>query len=138
MLCTDTIDESTQLIMNKFPELDIQLSILSPSPESLRRGHNEIIYIHHANNHFITSTNKGGRLAVYDSLNINTKSSTNSLILAQLAQIYTDDNKIDNPIILNRHHPHMIHSQKGSYDCGLFALAYAVDIAFNSDPGQVS
>jgi hypothetical protein len=135
MLCDNSLTEGLQLLMNQFPSLNTQPTCLSSFPELLQYSALPTIFIHHSRLHsyFTSSTNIGGQLTIYDSLNKGNDSS----VLAQLTKIYSESNSSDDPIILNRTYPYMRFKQVCGVDCGCFALAYAVDIANGTDPTDV-
>ena len=86
------------------------------------------IQIHHdANNHWVCSTydNNLQRVLLYDSLN---KKQTTMELDTQLALIYATD-AMQLSVTVPR-----IQTQKGGYDCGLFAFASATCIAAGIDP----
>ena len=89
------------------------------------------VQIHHIcnGNHWVTSSaDEQGTISVYDSLCHGEDLSSN--LKAQIASIYkTDDPSIT---VLKR----SVRQQGGS-DCGLFAVAFAYDIASGTDPGNV-
>jgi ribonuclease HI/exonuclease III len=90
------------------------------------------IFIHQSDNHFVTSSNIDGSLKVYDSFN----NPISRKIRKQLAKIYSSDNKINHTFIRSAKQVPVAVRQIGGVDCGLFAIAYAVDLAFGNDPAK--
>ena len=116
-----------KLLSVDFPNLFFQ-EVIIPT-EHLAPTSTHTIHIHHnGHDHYCTSTNIHRDVTVYDSLN--TPPSTD--LIAQITRIYSDDN-----------HPPTTQQvripfrQQGGRDCGLFALAYAVDLAYGNDPSKI-
>ena len=81
-----------------------------------------------AKGHFVTSTSLTNKVKIYDSRNI--KPTTE--LLEQITAIYSCDSTI--PEILQVTLPA---HQNGSADCGLFATAYATDLAIGNNPVEI-
>ena len=123
MLDDNVINAAQKLIKKKFPLVDgLQDTLLAQT--SFSRCTSEGVQIHHTGKiHWITSSSIGGQqVNVYDSLYADLTDSTEK----QLAQCY--QNYIDHAGQLHVKMP-LIQQQKGSTDCGLFAIAYAYELA---------
>ena len=87
------------------------------------------IHIHHnGKGLFATSFSLTNKVKIYDSLNI--KPTTEPL--EQITAIYSCDSTI--PEILQVALPAC---QNGNVDCGLFAIAYATDLAIGNNPAEI-
>ena len=78
--------------------------------------------------HFVTTTSVGGNVKIFDSLNL----SPSSDLMKQIRVLYSPDITIT-PTVLKAE---LRSIQLGSKDCGLFAIAYAVEIAYGNDPAK--
>ena len=126
-LCDRIIDAAMQLLIRDNPQLFMQsvilphsLLIYSPTPT---------IHVHHVGgNHFVTSStvDNPGLVTVYDSLNSN-KFSTE--LNQQITSIYSPDTFA--PTIRQAH---IVNPQKGGIDCGIFSIAYAIELIAGNDP----
>ena len=91
----------------------------------------ESIQIHFTRqNHWVCSTSIGGYLRVYDSAG---SKRLNASMEAQLAEIYKS--------LVQGNHLEVelppVQIQNGELDCGVFAIAFAYDLAAGNDPTQV-
>ena len=99
------------------------------SPSLLTYSKKPTIHIHHvAGNHFITSStvSNAAVVTVYDSLNTPNLSKQ---LEEQITSIYSPDRA--SPTIRQAR---ISHSQEGGVDCGLFSIAYAIELAAGNDP----
>ena len=127
-LCDRLIDVSMSLIWKKFPNFEFQsaclgadLLVYNPYPS---------IHIHHTGaNHFVTTTSLGGPVRLFDSLNLE----PTQQLLDQISSIYSPDKSVT-PSILQ---VSVASEQQGPYDCVIFALAFARELASNEDPSTV-
>jgi hypothetical protein len=71
------------------------------------------------------STSFGSKVSIYDSLN----SSPTQQFLQQITALYSPANSIP-----ESHQAVIVHPQEGSTDCGVFAIAYAFELALGNDP----
>jgi len=127
--------QAMKLVMLQKPHLQIQPTSISSIPDLLQYSDDDTIYIHHNGaRHFTTSTSMGGKVRTYDSLNLTP--TTN--LLQQITAIYAPNNNSNHPRIQQMIHTRIKHKQKGSVDCGVFAIAYAVDLAFGEDPRDIA
>jgi hypothetical protein len=127
--------KAMQMLMYQKPELKIQPTSLSQAPGMLQRSVAPTLFIHHTGkqHHFVTSTSIGGTVRVYDSLNL---SPSHSLI-EQMSAIYTANGKADR-VRMRQAAPSRVElKQVGSTDCGVFAIAYAVEVALGTEPREV-
>ena len=89
----------------------------------------ESIHVHHdGRDHFVTTTSDGGNVKIFDSLNL----SPSSDLMKQIRVLYSPDVTIM-PTVLKAE---LRSIQLGSKDSGLFAIAYAVEIAYGNDPAK--
>ena len=90
----------------------------------------ETIHIHsNGRGHFITITSIPGKVKIFDSLNL----SPSPELMKQICTLYSPDPNIT-PTTLKAEIRSL---QSGYTDCGLFAIAYAVEIAHGYDPASV-
>ena len=126
-ICDNIVNAAASLLMRVNPLLNIQSATLDSS--LLSHNPMESIHIHHnAAHHFVTTSSFGGKVILYDSMNI---APTNQL-KEQITAIYSPDNTI----------PEFFRApintlQSGSVDCGIFAIAYATDLAFGNNPSDI-
>ena len=89
----------------------------------------ESIHIHHdGRDHFVTTTYVGGNVKIFDSLNL----SPSSDLMKQIRVLYSPDITITQTVLKVE----LRSIKSGSKDCGLFAIAYAVKIAYGNDPAK--
>ena len=121
------------LVMKAVPHLSIQPTSLSSLPEELRYSEEDTIFIHHieSQHHFVMSTSLGGAARTFDSLNL----PQSHMLERQVEAIYQprDPNQARRRV----QHPRLEHTQAGSTDCGVYAIAYAVEVALGTDPGEL-
>jgi hypothetical protein len=122
------------LIMKQAPQFDIQPTSLSAWPEELRYHEEDTMFIHHVGTqrHFVLSTSVGGVIRIFDSLNLKT---SNALKL-QIEAIYQP-----RQAGAQRREVHQVkvaHKQRGSTDCGVYSIAYAVELALGADPAELA
>ena len=112
-----------KLIMKKWTHLTIQPTSLSAWPALIEQTARPSIFIHQINTqrHFLMSTSVGGTVRTFDSLNLKTSTQLNK----QLDALYGIEKE--------RKSMKVRHKQKGTTDCGLFAIAYATEIAEGTD-----
>ena len=128
--------KAMRMIMQQVPQLDIQATSLSSIPEQLQYHRDATIFIHHTErqHHFVMSTSIGGVIRTYDSLNLD----PSTMLKRQIAALYRPSD--DSSHVDTRRIQHMFveHKQRGSLDCGVFAIAYAVEAALGTDPEEIS
>lgn len=128
-ICDRTIDAAMKLLQDDYPHLFIQSAVF---PHSLLiYSVNPTVHIHHLKgNHFITTSTIGNPaiVSVYDSLN---SSVLKPDLLQQVNSIYSPDNS--SPTLRQAH---IANSQQGGVDCGLFSIAYALELAMGNDPAS--
>ena len=76
----------------------------------------------------VGNSSVGGNVKICDSLNL----SPSSDLMKQIPVLYSPDITIT-PTVLKAE---LRSIQLGSKDCGLFAIAYAVEIAYGNDPAK--
>ena len=88
----------------------------------------QFISIIMAKGHFVTSTSLTNKVKIYHSRNIK----PTTALLEQITAIYSCDSTIPEflQVTLPAH-------QNGSADCGLFATAYATDLAIGNNPAEI-
>ena len=129
-ICDNIATAAMALLMQRNPLLTIQPTLLCQSPDLLQYSPDETIHVHHNGaGHFVTSSTVGATLRIYDSLNLTLTAD----LWTQLAALFSPD---------QRTRPHaqqvyMRYKQRGSTDCGLYAIAYAVDLAEGEDPSNI-
>ena len=129
MLNDRIINAAQQLIKKGAPAVGgIQDTLLA---QRFDRNPYESVQIHHTGEcHWVTSSSIGGHVSLYDSLHHGMTDSTQ----VQLAQCYNglvdamDELTVDIP---------SVQQQSGSVDCGLFAEAYAFELANGKRPSDV-
>lgn len=128
----DIITKAMRMVMDQTTHLNIQATSLSSIPDQLVNQRNEpTIFIHHTGaHHFATSTSIGGKVRIYDSLN----AKPTKEMLNHIAAIYAPGGNPDHPDAIRVQQVHIKHRQKGGTDCGVYAIAYAVDLALGVDP----
>ena len=119
-----SINAAISIMIRHSPNLFLQQCSILPS--MLVYAPLETIHIHHNNrHHFCTSSSIGGSVRIFDSLN----TSPSPELMRQLAAIYSPDESAPQSFQINIRHP-----QIGGKDCGLYAIAYAFDLALGLDP----
>jgi hypothetical protein len=128
--------KAMRLIMAQVPHLNIQPTSLSAIPEQLTFSEEPTMFVHHtgAQHHFVMSTSAGGVIRTYDSLNLDPSTS----LRRQVAAIYIPNGDNTSAGVKRVQHMIVSHEQQGSADCGVFAIAYATEIAMGSDPEEVA
>ena len=128
MLTGKHIYAAQKLLRFDFPEIIQQTTSLSNEHfyelvKNLKT--NKVVQIHNTGNlHWVTSTNiEDKRVFVFDSL----YDVINEEILKQVDQIYSMV-----PLCKK-----IIYEQSGGVDCGLFAIAFSVDLCYGIDPSAV-
>jgi len=136
--CREELDDNVttkamELIMKAVPLLSIQPTSLSSLPEELRYSEEDRIFIHHveSQHHFVMSTSLGEAVWTFDSLNL----TSSHMVERQVEAFYQprDPNRPRRRVL----HPTMDHTQVGSTDCRVYAIAYAVEVALGTDPGEL-
>ena len=128
-LCDRVIDAAMMLLQESYPDISLQSVLLSHS--LLAKSNDKTIHIHHVSgNHFITSSNlqSPGSVTIYDSLKGGTSDPNLHL---QLTAIYSPDSC---PPTIRQ--AQITNGQQGGVDCGVFAIAYAVELAFGNNPAD--
>ena len=127
-ICDNIINASLSLLMRINPLLHIQSTTMKSS--MLQYCPTETIHVHHNNaNHFVTSSSLGNQIKLFDSANM----SLTPELKNQITAIYSPDDSI--PEIFRAK---IQAEQSGSTDCGLFAIAFATDLAFGNNPSSIA
>ena len=125
------IHKAQNILQKQFPY------ILGLQDPVLKDGHfksaaTPCVQIHHTGSfHWICSTSEKDKVFVLDSMSMKVTESLQD----QLLQIYGDH--LNGKSILPVHVP-SVQTQEGSSDCGLFAIAFAVEIAFHGVQNAIS
>lgn len=141
-LTDEDISLAHNILQKQFPHIDgLQSPLLSQTNGFIPIQH-EGIQIHHVpeRSHWVTSTSFGQGLSVNDSKQAGFQLSTS--LSHQLALIYRlavedDDSEAEDeddccPINLFVEMPY-VQQQRGGTDCGVFAIAFAVHLAFGDN-----
>ena len=133
-LANKHLDKASKLLKKQFPHLQgLQKSIFGQSTGFETRFMSfkgERLQIHNdGNNHWVLSVSDGKDLSLYDSL----KSKPTERLLSQLLQCYK--NECENGILKIQYRN--VCRQEGFSDCGLFAIAFATDIACGNSPENI-
>ena len=83
--------------------------------------------IHTGAHHWILLSSLKREVKIYDSLNTTPTEAT----LNAIRQLYSPDESMP-PFV-----QHKCHKQVGGTDCGVFAVAYAVDLLLGNDPSTI-
>ena len=127
----NVINQAQNILMKQFPNTGgWQDTVLSQT--SFSTIAEESIQIHHTGkNHWVCSTSIDGHLRVYDSSS--SKRLTSSMEV-QLAECYK--NLATGSTLAVELPPAQV--QRGGVDCGLFAIAFAYELAAGNNPSDVS
>ena len=126
-ICDNIINAAMALLMRINPLLNIQSTTMK-SP-MLQYCPTETIHIHHNDaNHFVTTSSLGNQINLYDSANM----TPTSELTSQITAIYSPDDSIPEYFRAK-----IQAEQTGSTDCGLFAIAFATDLAFSNNPSTI-
>ena len=125
----DAIVNAFMLLLNKqFPFTVFQSSSFHYT--MLEYSIYESIHVHHnGQGHFVTSSSIGGQVKVYDSLN----TLPSADLMKQLTALYSPPDAGPN-VVPSVFCVPMQSTQQGAVDCGIFALAYATELAYQRDP----
>ena len=92
----------------------------------------ESVQIHHTGKkHWVSSTSINGHLRVYDSSSSKNFTSSMEIQLAECYQTLATDRTLAVELPPAQ-------TQQGGVDCGLFAIAFAYELADGNDPSEVS
>ena len=128
----DHIMATQKLLRQHFTVSGPQDPAYAEKPSSFTVQGNGSIQIHHNGiNHWLTSTCRKGVVKVYDSLWMTNISPS---VLLQLGAKYREKARRGSLDVDICHVEH----QRGSSDCGLYAVAYATDLANGIDPLKMS
>ena len=124
----DKIINATMILLNRdFPYFTFQSSSMSHS--FLTYSPFETIHVHHnGQGHFCTSSSIGGKVCLYDSLN----TTPSPDLMQQISTLYSPDPAVTPTITQIQ----IKSRQEGSVDCGIFAIAYATELAHGNDPAS--
>jgi len=92
------------------------------------------MFIHHigTQHHYVMSTSIGGVVRAFDSLNLRIVDQLERQIEAiyQPRQAGAQRREV--------HYQTVRHKQRGSRDCGVYSIAYAVEVAMGTDPAELT
>ena len=126
-ICDQIINAAMILLNRDFPFFTFQSSSMSHS--LLTYCPFETIHVHHnGHGHFCTSSSIGGKVHLYDSLN----TAPSPDLMLQISTLYSPD-PATTPTITQ---VQFQSRQEGSVDCGIFAIAYATELAHGNDPSS--
>ena len=133
LLCDGIVTATMKLIEKLNSRIQTQPAALGSRPDLMRHNQGETVQVHHKGaENWVTSSSMGGRLQLYDSLNTRPHDKPSRTVRGNLQpgkQQHCDGPQ--NRAIL------IAHRQRGERDCGLFAIAYAVDLAQGAEPSQI-
>ena len=116
------------LLKKQFPKL-CGLLATAKKQAMVDAKQNSIQFHHDGNNHWLLSSNISGKVLVYDSIYRKPSKDTEK----QLCQFYKRHVK---NLKLEVEYP-LVQRQIGGFDCDLFAIAFAVDLATDHDPTKI-
>ncbi|XP_066265238.1 polycystin-1-like protein 2 [Branchiostoma lanceolatum] len=133
MLTDKHIHGAQMLLRRQYPGLaGLQDTAVGASVYGYKRVSGEGLQIHHAGIlHWVVSSSIGGHVSVYNSL----PSKINASLEHQLCQCYAPLSEIVTDVLTVK--VPRVQVQRSRFTCGLFAIAWAVDIAMGTDVTQV-
>ncbi|XP_066278837.1 polycystin-2-like [Branchiostoma lanceolatum] len=133
MLTDKHIHAAHMLLRRQYPELGgLQDTAVGASAYGYTRVSGEGLQIHHAGIlHWVVSSTIGGHVSVFNSM----PSKINVSLERQLCQCYAPLNNMDTDVLTVK--VPCVQLQSSRFTCGLFAIAWAVDIAMGTDVTQV-
>ena len=84
--------------------------------------------VHNGAHHWLLLSSMKGVVSIYDSLNM----IPTDILIKQITQLFSPDQALP-PFTQQK-----CHKQLGSTDCGVFTIAYAVDLLSGNDPKKIS
>ena len=121
------IGAAINLIQRQFPILVIQSPSLYFASGIEYCPYETIKIIHNNAHHWILLSSFNGEVRIFDSLNTDPTIET----LQQIKQLFSPDNTFP------QYQPSQCHKQVGTTDCGVFAIAYSIDILFGNNPSEI-
>eukprot|EP00058_Branchiostoma_floridae_P019276 XP_002604766.1 hypothetical protein BRAFLDRAFT_70615 [Branchiostoma floridae] len=133
MLTDKHIHAAQMLLRRQYPGLGgLQDTAVGASVYGYTRVSGDGLQIHHTGSlHWVVSSSIGGHVSVYNSM----PSKINASLEYQLCQCYAPPPNRNTGVLAVKV-PRVQH-QGSRYSCGLFAIAWAVDIAMGTDVTQV-
>ena len=126
-LCDRIIDSALSLIQTKKPHFTFQSTCFDYT--LLQYNPFETIHVHHNGQfHFVTSCSISGKVKLFDSLNLQPSEE----LIKQINTLYSPDPTVSPTI----NQAQLKELQRGSKDCGLYAIAFATELAFGHDPSN--
>ena len=131
LLGDEVIDTSQKLLKRQFAGIGGLQSTLLSQTNMMQATHADSVQIHHCprRHHWLTSTSSGKKVILFDSVPGDLSSSV-QVQLAQIYKRYRTDDKLEVDVV-------DVQRQEGGSDCGLFAIAYTVSVAFGELPQSV-
>ena len=83
--------------------------------------------VHNGAQHWVLLSSMNGTISIYDSLNMK----PTDVLLKQITQLFSPDDTLPQ---FKQHH---CHKQLGATDCGVFAIAYAIDVLHGNSPQHI-
>ena len=125
-ICDAVINAATSLLQKHVPHMTLQHTTFH---QHLQYCPFESVHIHHNGaGHFVTSSSIGNKVTLYDSLNL----VPNSEINHQLVALCSVDEAIPTTYLVK-----IPSLQHGSTNCGIFAIAYATELTYGTNPATV-
>ncbi|KAI8480406.1 hypothetical protein Bbelb_418640, partial [Branchiostoma belcheri] len=127
------IHAAQMLLRRQYPGLGgLQDTTVGASPFGYTRVSGEGLQIHHTGQfHWVLSSSIGGHVRVYNSI----PGRINALLESQLTQCYAPVSNMATDVLTVK--VPRVQLQESGSTCGLFAIAWAVDIAMGTDVTQV-
>ena len=124
-----TINMAMNIIKKQYPYLEgLEQTECGPL-RSFTVRKKEFVQILHGNSHWITVFSDEYQVKILDSLN---NGKIHPVIFHQITDIRQTADEMFNINILS------VQQQSNGDDCGLFAIAFATDIAYGNDPTQIT
>ena len=115
------------MIQRQFPILVIQSLSLYFASDFEYCPYEKIQIIHNNAHHSILLSSFNGEVRIFDSLNTDPTIET----LQQMKQLFSPENTFP------QYQLSPCHKQVGTTDCGVFAIAYSIDILFGNNPSEI-
>ena len=114
------------LIREQFPDMPVpQTTLCAARPQSIKKAKEKSFFFHNFCQHWALSYIRDNTVYLYDSLQ--PKGINSSTLAEQLRALY------GNRIVKVP----QVQLQKGSEDCGCFAIAFCVSLMFGDDPATL-
>ena len=118
---------SLKLIQRQFPMIVIQSPSVCTAAGYDYCSHETIQIAHNGEHHWVLLSSLKGEINIFDSLNTNTTLS----LINQIKALFSPNASVP------KFDQIYCHRQHGMTDCGLFAIAYAIDILSGIKPNEI-